>query len=174
MSFFNSRSGQIFIWMLGAGQVAVVVGSLIFSLVAVFFSRGGLLDVGGLFLAVALVAAIGVNLVVVLVAYPIRLLWKRPLSIAFMAIGSALAGGLAFCSRSAFAALEAYNLSRNGVHIRDSLTVDAMAWAATVLFMIGALYGGVFGLSYGLLETFCRYEAADDYSDEEQVRNSQG
>ncbi len=160
VSFFNNRFVHILIWMLGASQVAVVVGSILFSFAATIGTSGTLIDLGGTLIAVAIVAAVGVNLVVIFVAYPIRLVWKRKLSVAFMAIGSALAGGLVFSGQMAFTAYEAFYL-KTGVQIGDGSTFDAV-WGVTALFMIGALYGGLFGLSYGVLETFPRYDEADE------------
>jgi hypothetical protein len=140
-------------WMSQAAIMAIVIGTLLLSVVltiGIYNKASELLALPSIVVAVGIVATIAVFLTVALIALPIRFIWKRPLSVMTMAVGSASAGGLIYSAQTVLLIYDSFVI-KTGVIIGDGSLRQALH-GALLMFAIGAMYGGIFGYVYGRLE----------------------
>jgi len=149
----NCRACVLAGWMFKAAVASIFLGTTALTILLTITSAREVSEILALplmFFAIGIVAVVGVFLTVALIAYPIRLFWKRPLSVLSMTVGSGLAGGLIYSAPMIISAYEAFHI-RSGLMIGDGSTRAAIN-GVLALFAVGALYGGIFGHVYGRLE----------------------
>ena len=151
----NCRACVLAGWMLKAAAASVFIGTAVVSTFFTITSARGAPDLTMLpfiFLGVGMWAVIGVFCVVALIAFPVRLFWKRPLSLGFTTVGCALAGGLIYGSPTL---LWLYQTDVSQLIMGEGHPVNVIDVVLPTL-LIGTLYGAIFGYVYGRLEVHGR------------------
>ena len=120
------------------------------------FSVGEMLSASSLFISILVVALVLVNVIALVVAFPLRLLVGDRLPAVLEIAISCLLGGLLYAGPYAYSLLPTLSHGDGG----RVIAFDDYAVGLATLFSIGALFGGIFGIAYAWLRRFPRETAA--------------